>query len=86
MLIVDILTSHFFARTFSTVGTRSRCVFLSGEKIARASASLGEFQNGIFLEPPLPGPKLVLLASSEMLLSLPVFSLRTHLDTCSGLD
>ena len=87
MLIVDTLTSYFFARDFSTVGRRSRCVFLSGEKIARASASLGEFQfflsslnhlyraPNLFLSPPLRCSR-----------PFPIFSCENHPDTYSCLD
>ena len=39
-----------------------------------------------FLEPPLPGPKLVPLTPSGMLSSFPNFSCGTHPDTCSCLD
>ena len=83
-MIVDILTSHFFARAFATVGRSLNFFFLSGEKIARASASLGEFHFFLFIEPTLPGPKLVLLTPSEMLLSL-LFFFETPPDTCSCL-
>ena len=36
----------------------------------------GSFKTNLFIEPPLPGTKLVLLNPSELLLSLPVFFLK----------